>query len=627
MSKKTVQRRSQLITTFGPGAMVDLPTRSVLIGGLDRWRMPIDSYEKIDEPALARLLERWLREQGRLDEGEAIQLLTPPVAEGNLRGSPPGVDVTIFPTWFVCERVETPTVNGEQKRGRRLVRWQELDPTSGKRRFVHDDGKKDEVTPLRFVGACPNGHLQDIDWRRLLHAGVPCQEPMWLADRGTSGLLGDLEIVCNCSVDKLSLQDATRPGRLGLCEGRLPWISAHAREDCATGGRATQLRLLTRSATNAYFTQTISVISLPIEEDELVAIVNRHRKALSKATSPERIAIYREGNPDLDGDLKGYSDAVVFERLQLLRANDDEDKPNNPRVLEFDVLASGQAEIGLNAREARLYARTLPRSAWQADGGRDLGMIHSVVAVHRLREVMCLYGFTRLEPAPTASDDNLEEIQLAVHGAPIAERPQWLPAIEQFGEGIFIRFDPASIEAWQQREEVRRRTDALIDGHNSHRKKYPRLAESAFPGAAYIMLHSLAHTLITEIALDCGYPSSSLKERVYVFEPEDGGQRRYGILLYAVSLGAEGTLGGLVQSTARLSTIIDQALERLAVCSNDPVCADHEPGSAIDERALLGAACHGCLLIPETSCERRNTFLDRSLLVETMAANRSGLFE
>jgi hypothetical protein len=184
VTKKTVQRRSQLITTFGPGAMVDLPTRSVLIGGLDRWRMPIDSYDEIDEPALARLLERWLRDHGRLEQGETIRLLTPPISEGDGRGNPPGIDVTIFPTWFVCERVETPTIDSEQKRARRLVRWSDLDPASGKRRFVHDDGQKDDVVPLRFVGACPNGHLQDIDWRRLLHAGEPCYENMWLRIAG-----------------------------------------------------------------------------------------------------------------------------------------------------------------------------------------------------------------------------------------------------------------------------------------------------------------------------------------------------------------------------------------------------------------------------------------------------------
>ena len=144
--------------------------------------------------------------------------------------------MTIFPTWFVCERVETPTIDGEQKRGRRLVRWSELDPASGRRRFVHDDGKKEEVTPLRFVGACPNGHLQDIDWRRLLHAGEPCHEPMWLADRGTSGLLvtsrssAAAERACACK---------RLPCRAGSAFARanMPWISAHAREDCATDGR------------------------------------------------------------------------------------------------------------------------------------------------------------------------------------------------------------------------------------------------------------------------------------------------------------------------------------------------------------------------------------------------------
>jgi hypothetical protein len=320
VSKKTVQRRSQLITTFGPGAMVDLPTRSVLIGGLDRWRMPTDSYDEIDEPSLARLLERWLREQGRLGPGETIRLLTPPVAEADDRGNPPGVDVTIFPTWFVCERVETPTIDSEQKRGRRLVRWNDLDPASGKRRFVHDDAKKDEVTPLRFVGACPNGHLQDIDWRRLLHAAEPCREPMWLADRGTSGLLGDLEIICNCGAS-LSLQEATLPGRLGFCEGNMPWVSAHARQDCATDGRPTQLRLLTRSATNAYFAQTISIISLPPSEDALLAIVERHWADMADVENVDDVRQARRFNSVLRMALEGYSDIAVFERLQLLRTH------------------------------------------------------------------------------------------------------------------------------------------------------------------------------------------------------------------------------------------------------------------------------------------------------------------
>ena len=132
--------------------------------------------------------------------------------------------------------------------------------------------------------------------------------------------------------------------------------------------------------------------------------------------------------------------------------------------------------------------------------------------------------------------------------------------------------------------------------------------------------------MITEIALDCGYPASSLKERIYAFPSSAGSPARYGILIYTAATGAQGTLGGLVARAATLATTIDHALDRLTICSNDPVCADHKPGSAVDERALLGAACHGCLLIAETSCERRNNFLDRVLLLETMAADGSHFF-
>lgn len=620
MSARPVQRQSQLITTFGPGAMVDLPTRSVLIGGLDRWFAPKDTYTQIDEPSLARYLENWLRERGRIDEGRTLRLLTPPLSAGARSGDLPGVDVTVFPTWFVCERVEAPKIGEQERRGRRLVRWQDLDPAGGRRRYQHEDGKKDDVMPLRFVGACVEGHLQDIDWRWLLHSGEPCQEPMWLIEEGTSASLSDLEIVCGCN-RTLSLRDATKPGRLGKCQGRQPWLSADACEPCAEN-----LRLLTRSAINAYFPQTVSVISLPVEEDALVAIVRRHLADLASVESAADVGQARRFNSALRMDLEGYSDADVFERLKVVKDRVALDASTNPRVLEFDILASGRQTIGVNEPGARLYAETLSRDEWFEPISRSLDAVRDVVAVHRLREVMCLYGFTRFEPAPTAADSELEDIQLAVRGAPIAQSADWLPAIEQFGEGIFVTFDPAAVDGWLDREAVGQRLAVLHEGFLAHQRKYPGSAEQRFPGGQYILLHSLAHALITEIALECGYPASSLKERIYAFPASSGCAARYGLLIYAAATGAQGTLGGLVARANAFARTVDRALERLTICSNDPVCADHEPGSAVDERALLGAACHGCLLIAETSCERRNNFLDRALLVETMAANGSQFF-
>jgi uncharacterized protein DUF1998 len=131
-----------------------------------------------------------------------------------------------------------------------------------------------------------------------------------------------------------------------------------------------------------------------------------------------------------------------------------------------------------------------------------------------------------------------------------------------------------------------------------------------YPETAYVLLHSLSHTLMAEIALDCGYPASSLKERVYAVSAPDSTPQRCGILIYTATAGAQGTLGGLVATASRFAQILENALERSMICSNDPICADHQPGNRSGDRATHGAACHGCLLIAETSCEMRNLFLD-----------------
>ena len=121
-----------------------------------------------------------------------------------------------------------------------------------------------------------------------------------------------------------------------------------------------------------------------------------------------------------------------------------------------------------------------------------------------------------------------------------------------------------------------------------------------------------SHLLLTAVSLECGYPASSIRERVYAF---DGG---YGIMLYTGTPDAEGTLGDLVEAGTRIAAHLRAALELGRLCSNDPVCAQHDPQSPHEIRFLHGAACHGCVLVAETSCEQQNDFLDRSLVVPTV---------
>jgi Domain of unknown function (DUF1998) len=196
-----------------------------------------------------------------------------------------------------------------------------------------------------------------------------------------------------------------------------------------------------------------------------------------------------------------------------------------------------------------------------------------------------------------------------------------LPAVEQFGEGIFIKFSPTAVETWLARPEVAARERQLKAGHRKWQNA--RQGKVKFPTMPYVLLHSLSHAIMLEIALESGYPASSLKERVYALEETNGTQttRRLGLLIYTASTGAQGTLGGLVGLATQIIETIEHALDRVVICSNDPICADHDPASGNDDRHLHGAACHSCLLVAETSCEKRNEYLDRALLIDTMATN------
>src|SRR4051794_37662336 len=262
---QNTQRLSQLVSTFGPGAMVDLPTRSVVVAGLEEWDMRANTFAILHEPRLALRLETLLKDQQRLHPDKRLTLRTPPVSVGS--GDPKGVAAPVFPTWFVCERVESSAGGATSVRRRRLVHWRDLDAT-GRRRFVFDDGKKRDVTPIRFVSACDKGHLQDIDWRWAVHGGTSCAEPMWVEEKGTSADPADTSVVCGCS-KRLSLQEAFQPGRLGMCRGERPWLL-----DRDPNGCTEKLKLLTRTATNTYFPQVLTVISLPTEDDALTKLVS-----------------------------------------------------------------------------------------------------------------------------------------------------------------------------------------------------------------------------------------------------------------------------------------------------------------------------------------------------------------
>ena len=625
MAKNQV-RLSQLIGYYGPGAMLDLPDRSVLVMGLDHWDQRRDAFRLIEEPRLSRLLRLRLEGDDRLATDGDPELRTPPIDLRDPQRAPPLIRATVFPRWFACD-----TVSGDATDRRRLVRFQQLEAP---KQIEHrgDDGKRRRVSPIRFVCGCEDGHLQDVDWRGIVHQEIPgregCQEPLWLEDGGTAGDPRQTRVFCECGAS-LSLGDLFQPGRLGQCRAEWPWIDNGRDPDGCTH----MLRLLTRSATNTYFPQVARIISLPASADQLSDLVTSVWSSLQACASADDVRLARRFAPQVRATLEGYSDDAVWSRISVLHnTHNERDQAENPRVAEFAMLASGEAVIGSPTPDALLHAETLERAIWDPKKSRGLQGISSVVAVHRLREVSCLYGFTRFEPAPVVTEE-FEDVGLAVRGAPLARIPQWLPAVEQFGEGLFFTLDHDMLKEWCARPQVRSRIAALAAGADrwleQRRQRGENISERVVQEqlrSEYLLAHSLSHVLITEVAIDCGYPASSIRERIYISTSPGEDIASVGILIYTASAGNQGMLGGLVEVSRRFADVFLAALERQLLCSGDPVCADHDPATSAEDRTLHGAACHGCLVIAETSCEARNLFLDRALLVDTVGPSGMGYF-
>ena len=592
-----IVRQSRMITIHGPGAMLDLPEYSVIVSGLRDWSFL--RREKIDEPRLAAKLRRLL-------DVPALELYTPPRHEENA-ARPAPVGVRIFPTWFIVKDAK-PSPGNPQWRRRRLVRWSHLE----RRRFRGDDGKRKPVVPVRFVCGCRRGHIDDLNWRAFVHqGGKTCVRPLWIEERGTSGDIADTFGVCDCGAEQsLHTAAAFETGALGRCRGRRPWIGQYAAEACGE-----PYRLLVRTASNAYFPQTMSVISLPESDDGLAAKVSRHYERLKAADDLGVLANFRM-IPELAAAFAGIADTDTIAEYRLQKSGGaSADAP--VKVAEFEILNKGGACIGEDDPRSRFHAETLPRAAWSPGNDPLFAMVDKLALVHRLREVVSLLGFTRFE---AFSPDKNGELDLDVTRAALAETITWLPAVENRGEGVFVSFKPGAIERWLARPGVRARGRKIEAGWRTWAKERNR-PEDGFPGLPYVLLHSLSHMLMTSIALECGYPVGSLRERVYA----DGSG--YGILIYTASADSDGTLGGLVEAGRRFMEHLRRALDGNLLCSNDPVCAEHAPDAAYKSRQLQGAACHGCLLIAETSCEQRNDFLDRALVVQTVSVEDAAFFD
>ena len=348
-------RRSQLVRTFGPGAMVDLPNHSVVVSGLEAW-FPASEMPAIVEERLS------LKVATVLGHAKPVPLKGPPVVADDERMPATGVPAFQFPEWFV--------VQASAKR-RPLVHLDSLE----KGKYVVD-GRKCPAIPVRFVQACVLGHLSDIDWRGFIHMyRGDCARPIRMEERGSSGDLADVIVGCDCGAER-SMAQATRRGaeNLGVCLGKRPWLGRHGGEKCGGAGGKLQLaRLLVRSASDAYFAQVLSVISLP-DRGTLVrdAVAKLWENFLAFVEEQGELAKERR-KPAVKAALEGLADEEVWAEIER-RKSGAPAKAEKIKEVELATLLSVKEKLGDDFHGGREFlARRIPVKAASGPTGSSGG--------------------------------------------------------------------------------------------------------------------------------------------------------------------------------------------------------------------------------------------------------------
>lgn len=611
-------RPSQVLTTFGIGSIIDLPNISVMVMGLDDWPHQ-DTFEIAEE--------RLLRSVRELIGQQVKSLRAAPIVPETEGFSPSpfdesakiGIPVAPFPRWMVCPycRRLAPLSTGLFK----------LEPSYYRPdlvRYSHANcnkpGKPPSVVPARFVVACRNGHLNDFPWVYFVHKGnTDCKWSLRLIEFGASGEASDIEVRCETCGASRRMSDAFKhdDNGLGPCRARRPHLR-DSNDECKDheGKEMRQVAML-QGASNSWFPVMQPALAIPKAIDKLGQLVEQHWPTLEKVQNQQNIELLRMVTPSPLKDFAEYSDDEVWDATQKKR-NEDDDEPGEdatdlkkPEWLAFSNPSAAQKTKDFQLRVVR------PPERYQ-------DFLEQIVLADRLREVRALIGFTRIE-SPGDYDD---VTQLpASQRVPLSRgAPTWVPASETRGEGIFFHFSESKIQEWLSRDSVKAHQATMSEAHKRWRmSRGLDPPEELDPGLRFVLLHSFAHSLIRQLAVECGYTTASLRERIY--SRDDGDDQMSGVLIYTAAPDSEGTLGGLVSlgEPQTLERHLDQALDAMRLCASDPLCAEHHPYR--DGTTLHAASCHACLFAPETSCERGNKYLDRAVLVETVEREDVAFFD
>ncbi|GGS51489.1 DUF1998 domain-containing protein [Streptomyces violaceus] len=584
LPRRGAVRRAQAITTYGVGSLIAVDQESFIVSGLDEAEQSWsgDESPQIYERRLARVLG-------------VDYFRLPPASDDT---SKDGLRVRRFPLMHSC-----PECTELQRHG-------DFNPPPGRSACGTCEV---DLVPSRFVVACESGHLGEFPYWQWVHrstdrAAPPmgqCGGRLQLRSSGRTSSLRSILVSCTCGqAPEVSMEGSFRRNALkdlGLkCRGPRPWLGTSApAEECGL-----PLRTLQRGSSSVWQPVLKSALSIPPWSSGRADPLAEHWDALRQYDSREHVEIY------LKGAFKGRECPVPLDEVMTLLAAEREEDPDSEaasafdhryralRNKEYERLRSGNDDSDHSRDEQFVCETPLGDQSRLAPLG-----ITGPMLVKKLREVRALKAFTRLIDAESTTDSK---------EMPLSEHPlRWLPAMEVRGEGVFLRLDEDRLGTWEKATAVAARVERMRTAHQRVLEQRADDPSRAVPSPAtprMVLLHTLAHVLINEWSLEAGYPAASLRERLYAADDMAG------VLIYTATSDSAGSLGGLVAQgePELLDRTVRSAIRRAEWCSSDPLCMETD---ASGTNGTNLAACHACVMLPETSCEHNNILLDRALLV------------
>lgn len=595
-------RAAQAVLQYGVGAMVDFPDQTLVTAAPEYW----SGTSKIYDDRFAKAL--------------GVEYFALPMSISYAR----------FPEWYFCPKC---------RKFQPLKKWIADYRKSANKKIVESDSYmtshmqcpkcKQDLVVARIVTVCQNGHLNDFPWVKWVHAKSKkpiCAHPELQFKTGASGTEGleGLSIRCSCGAfatlkgafDKDCFEELDRKteGFNFLCDGNHPF--RHTKEICTCYPKTVQ-----RGASSVYFPVVYSSLVIPPYADKLNSKIEQSHAfddcmtIIADEEPEDRPTVIRKRLPK-------WSEKIA---LEIGAAKDDIEK-----ILTRKWLKSNTSETDVTSLQYRVeeYLALTGEIGAQNDcvlgdfsreemdiADYNLPHIKAISLIDKVRVVNALIGFSRIQPAMNATDNGFVNVK--------APETNWYPAYEVRGEGIFIEFKNAEIDAWVRNNPKVLERSRLINANYATSfigQNHPRTITPKF-----LMLHTLSHLLITQLSFECGYSIASLSERLYCSEEADG-KEMAGVFIYTASGDSEGTLGGLVRQgrSDAFPRILKKAIASAKTCSNDPVCImSHGQG----RDSLNLAACHACGLLPETCCEERNAFLDRGMIIGTYESPDIGFWK